>query len=283
VKFNLPVAYVPENLRLGKGIETFLNADRTVIGADQEELRVYVKDLLKDFKTEFLTCGLETSEMTKHATNAFLATSISFANELARIGEKYRVESQVVAKALKMDKRIGPAAYVAPGLGFAGGTLPRDLRVLQKLGKQNSIPTPLIDSVLRVNQETTTAVAEIVMDRTKDLKRPPEVLVLGYTYKADTDTLRRSLSIEIAAQLKSQGCHIWGFDPMMNSHNLSEIHSLMHHCPQLADCSVKPDVILVMTARPSFKSIDFRQFHKFPLRYSKPFYSKAGIRPRVRL
>jgi UDPglucose 6-dehydrogenase len=256
-RFKRPVVYVPENLRLGKGIETFLRADRTVIGADAESERHYVKDLLKDFQTEFLLCGLETSEMTKHATNIFLAMSISFANELARIGERYGVESQIVAKALKMDKRIGPAAYVAPGLGFAGGTLPRDLRVMQKVGREKSIPTPLIDAILTVNQETTTAIAEIVLDKTRALKRPAEVLILGYTYKADIDTLRRSLSIDIAKTLKAEGCHIWGFDPIMNDRDLTELDGLLHHCSSLEKCEIKPDVVLVMTARPLFKNMDW--------------------------
>jgi len=256
-RFKLPVVYIPENLRLGKGIETFLRADRTVIGADTEASRLYAQDLLKDFQTEFLLCGLETSEMTKHATNAFLATSISFANELARVGERYGVESQIVAKALKLDKRIGPAAYVAPGLGFAGGTLPRDLRVLQKIGKEKAIPTPLMDAVLTVNQETTTAVAEAVLEKGRSLKRKPEVLILGYTYKADIDTLRRSLSIEVAFRLKNQGCRVWGFDPVMNHHDLSEMDDLLHHCSALEECEVKPDVILVMTARPVFKTMNW--------------------------
>lgn len=260
-KFGIPVAYIPENLRLGKGIETFLRADRTVIGADLEETRLAVQDLMKGFQTEFLLCGLETSEMTKHATNAFLATSISFANELARIGEKFGVESQIVAKALKMDKRIGPAAYVAPGLGFAGGTLPRDLRVLQKIGKEKDVPTPLFNAVLTVNQETTTAVAEVALDRAKTLKRKPEVLVLGYTYKADTDTLRRSLSIEVAARLRAQGCRVWGYDPVMNHRDLGELDGVIDHLAEWGGVEwsgIKPDIILLMTARPVFQSLDWK-------------------------
>ncbi len=265
-QFGLPVAVVPENLRLGKGIDTFLNADRTIVGADSESSLHYVKELLKGFKTEFLLCGLETAEMTKHANNAFLATSISFANELARIGEQYGVESQIVAKALKLDKRIGPAAYVAPGLGFAGGTLPRDLRVLQKKGKETSIPTPLLDAVLKVNEETTTAIAEIVLssvrELTENLKRAAQVLVLGYTYKADTDTLRRSLSIDIARILKNKNCQVWGMDPVMNSHDLGQLDGLIHHCPQVEDLKVQPDVVLVMTARPVFKTFPWRKVAK---------------------
>jgi len=257
-RFQLPVVYIPENLRLGKGIETFLKADRTVIGADAEVHRSYAKDLLREFSTEFLLCGLETSEMTKHATNAFLATSISFANELARIGEQYGVESQIVAKALKMDKRIGPAAYVAPGLGFAGGTLPRDLRVLQRMGKEHSLPTPLLNAVLKVNEETTNAVADIVLNRARSLQHKPRVLILGYTYKADIDTLRRSLSVDVAKRLQAEQCEVWGYDPVMNQRDLTSLKNVIRHCPTLEECAVKPDVILVMTARPIFKSIEWK-------------------------
>jgi UDPglucose 6-dehydrogenase len=250
----LSVAYVPENLRLGKGIETFYRADRTVIGSDRTTTAEAVKDLMSSFKTEFLLCNAVTSEMVKHANNAFLATSISFANELARIGEKFGVDSVTVGKALKLDKRIGQSAYVIPGLGFAGGTLPRDLRVLQQLGQKENIPTQLVDAVLQVNENTTRAISEIVQDHVSRNKLPKTALILGYTYKADTNTLRRSLSLDIAEDLRKAGFKIFGLDPVMNDQDLTGLKGKITHFESIEKLTERPSVSLLMTARPAFET-----------------------------
>lgn len=253
----LQIAYVPENLRLGHGINTFLNADRTVIGASSVELGEEVKAFLKGVETDFLICDLATAEMVKHATNAFLATSISFSNELARIGEKYNVDNQLVGKALRMDKRIGKQAYVVPGLGFAGGTLPRDLRVLQKLGANSETPTPLVDAVLKVNESTTDAVFDAVSSYFGGALEGKKVLVLGYTYKPETNTLRRSLSVTLAQAFRHEKATIWGFDPFMNASDLSAFESSLLHFNKWEEIPSCPDVILLMTARPAFSNLDW--------------------------
>lgn len=257
----LTPVYVPENLRLGKGIATFKEADRTVIGAPTAALGEQIAEFLKGFKTEFMLCNLETAEMVKHATNAFLATSISFANEMAKIGELYGVDNHAVARALKMDKRIGPMAYVAPGLGFAGGTLPRDLRTIQSIGTRFGVRTPLVDAVLDINESTTAALADIILQRIQGL-RQASVAVLGYTYKADTDTLRRSMTIDLARLLRQKvgadfKLRIDGFDPMMNDRDLSELDGLIEHYDQWERLPKDPDVVISMTARPAFRELSW--------------------------
>jgi UDPglucose 6-dehydrogenase len=256
-KYNLPVAYIPENLRLGKGIETFYKADRTVIGASTQMLADEIKTLLSPFQTEFLVCNLQTSEMVKHANNAFLATSISFANELARLGESFQVDNLTVAKALKLDKRIGPAAYVVPGLGFAGGTLPRDIRVLQKTGKVKSIPMRMMNAVMDVNEDTTSAIVETIEAFLKP-KITKNILILGYTYKADTNTLRRSLSLDIGEVLTQKGYQVYGYDPVMNDRDLSLLKNKIQHIDDIQRFDIKPDLIAIMTARPIFKTLNWQ-------------------------
>jgi UDPglucose 6-dehydrogenase len=260
----LTVAYIPENLRLGQGIETFHRADRTVIGCDSSSVAADVQNLLSSFPTEFVLCNSVTAEMVKHANNAFLATSISFANELARIGEKYGVDSVTVGKALKLDKRIGKAAYVIPGLGFAGGTLPRDLRVIQKIGKKENVPTQIIDAVLQVNENTTKAISEIVKDHVQKNSLPKRILVLGYTYKADTNTLRRSLSLDIADDLQRAGFEVLGFDPVMNDQDLSGLAGKIKHLNKLSDLAAEPSVILLMTSRPQFSTLNWSDLRRSP-------------------
>jgi UDPglucose 6-dehydrogenase len=258
--FGKKVAYIPENLRLGQGIATFANADRTVIGASTPEIAEKIKRLMVNFRTQFLLCDLVTAEMVKHANNAFLATSISFANEMARIGSHFGVDSYLVAQALKLDTRIGTKAYVAPGLGFAGGTLPRDLRVLEKISKENSIPAPLVSAVLEINRSTSELVAEVVTQNLP-LGADRRVLILGYTYKADTDTLRRSLSLEIAQSLLKKGIECHGLDPYMNGKDLKELDGVIQHHDNLK--SVPPcSVAILMTSRPIFLTTDWSLLQK---------------------
>ena len=149
-----PVACVPENMRIGDGLRGFRHPDRLIIGAARGETRgVVAAMLLAPAGTEVIACSLETAEMCKHATNAFLATSISFANEVAAVGAAYDVDSEVVTRALRADRRIGPKAYVRSGDGFANGTLERDLRVLQRAGIEHHVSTKLVDAVLAVNDQ----------------------------------------------------------------------------------------------------------------------------------
>ncbi len=195
--------------------------------------------------------------MIKHANNAFLAMSISFANELARLGEVYDVDGETVARALKLDQRIGKGAYVAPGLGFAGGTLPRDVRIMQKLGREHHIPMRIMDGVMAVNEDTTTAITESVTRYLSQIGSK-QILILGYTYKADTDTLRRSLSLDIAEILKSQGYQVYGFDPVMNEKDLAPLKGKIEHLNHLEDRQIQPGLVLLMTARPAFASLNWK-------------------------
>ncbi len=254
-KYGFTVACVPENLRLGKGLETFLNADRTVVGADLSETRLKLKEMLHGLNTKFILCNLPTAEMIKHATNAFLATSISFANEVAQIGEKAGVDGEVIANALKMDSRIGPKAYVSPGLGFAGGTLPRDLRVLQKLGSSNRLDTKIVDAVLAVNQNVNQMICDSAINLLGKRRR---ILILGYAYKAETNTLRRSPAIDMAVRFKVHPIEVFGYDPHFAPDQLGELDGLIRNLNCLDEHSPRVDLIVVVTARDEFKKLNWK-------------------------
>lgn len=162
-RLDMPIVYVPENMRIGDGVRTFMQPDRLVIGATTRMLAVGVLDLLGagpvgpsrmnivEPKTMPILTDLATAEMIKHATNAYLATCVSLANELEEIGAFYDVDMDQVTAALRSDSRIGPKAYVEAGRPFTGGTLKRDLRALQQTAKIQNIKTPLVDAVLAVN------------------------------------------------------------------------------------------------------------------------------------
>jgi len=205
-------AYSPENLRLGKAIDAFRNPERVVVGLEQPGDRQKVTELLAPFTDRIEWMGLESAEMTKHALNAFLATSVTFANELARLCERVGADAKEVERGLKSEPRIGRRAYLAPGAAFAGGTLARDVRFLQGFGRAEQVATPLFDGVLASNAEHKGWMRARVTEALS-AEAEPVVAMLGLTYKPGTSTLRRSLAVELCRWLAERGIRVRAHDP----------------------------------------------------------------------
>ncbi len=210
---SVAVAYVPEFLRLGSAIETFLQADRFVVGADDAATIDVVAKVLEPAGRPIVRTTLETAEMAKHAGNAFLAASISFANEIADLCERVGADMVDVAKIMKLDRRIGPYAFVDAGLGFAGGTLGREIRAIQLLGSRWDVPTRVMDAVWETNRSRVRWVGEQLRRHFSTL-RDKRVVLIGLTYKAGTSTLRRSPARDVIADLISSGASVAAYDPL---------------------------------------------------------------------
>lgn len=144
--------YSPENLRLGKAIEVFRHPERVILGVSDESIKAKLTELFAPFSNRIEWMSIESAEMTKHAINAFLATSVTFANELARLCEAVGANAKEVERGLKSEGRIGPKAYLSPGGAFAGGTLARDLRFLTQFGRKFGVDTPLFEGVIAGNE-----------------------------------------------------------------------------------------------------------------------------------
>lgn len=249
---NVFFAYSPENLRLGKALKTFLDPDRIVIGIRPDEKAAFQPVFSSISEKQEWMC-VESAEMTKHAINSFLATSICFANEIATLCEYTGANAKEVERGLKTEERIGPKAYLTPGNAFSGGTLARDIRFLQKLGENHHLPVPLINSVLKSNDFHKTWVKRKCKDALGILKGK-RISVLGLTYKAGTDTLRRSFSVELCKWLHDEGATVTAFDPaihelppeLMNTLSLS---SGIVHAVKNADC------LIIATEWPVFQEI----------------------------
>lgn len=202
----------PENLRLGKAIETFTKPDRVVVGVRDAHARNRIAELLAPITDRIEWMSVESAEMTKHAINAFLATSVTFANEVAALCEGVGADAKEVERGLRTERRIGALAYVAPGGAFAGGTLARDVSFLRQLGTSSDRPTLLMDGVLASNNAHRLWARrrlEIELGRA----RGERVAVWGLTYKPGTDTLRRSASIDLCRWLVSEGADVHVHDP----------------------------------------------------------------------
>lgn len=226
-------AYSPENLRLGKAISVFQHPDRIVIGLASEEDKTCLEAVLRPFTSHLLWMSLESAEMTKHALNAFLATSVVFVNELASLCERVGANARDVERSLKSEERIGPKAYLRPGPAIAGGTLARDVNFLTQIGQQHTLATPLFSSILLSNTIHKQWVCRRIQHVFGNLHNK-KIAVLGLAYKVGTDTLRRSTAIETCLWLHQQGAQITAFDPSIQAlpPELAAIITLYTSAPQ---------------------------------------------------
>jgi UDPglucose 6-dehydrogenase len=205
-------AYSPENLRLGHAIAAFQRAERIVVGVDDAATRAALEPLVTPLAERVEWMSVPSAEMTKHALNAFLATSVTFINEVARIAELVGADAGEVERGLKSEPRIGARAYLRPGAAIAGGTLARDVVFLEQLGGEGALETPLLASIIASNRAHTRW-PEQALARLLGGLRGARIAVWGLTYKADTSTLRRSSSLELCRALAVQGAVVRAFDP----------------------------------------------------------------------
>lgn len=206
----------PENLRLGKAIQAFLEPERIVVGVRDAAPRSTLAALLAPITARIEWMSVESAEMVKHALNAFLAVSVTFANEIAVICEQVGADAKDVERGLKSEARIGPGAYLAPGAAFAGGTLARDVAFLTSVGGRRGLELPLLGAVRPSNERHKGWAARRLRERLGTV-RGSIVAVWGLTYKPGTDTLRRSAAVELCEQLVAHGAAVQAFDPAVHA------------------------------------------------------------------
>jgi UDPglucose 6-dehydrogenase len=252
----------PEFLRLGGAMELQRHPDRIVLGADDPKVAGRIAAIYEPFKAPVLTMGLREAEITKHAINAYVANQVSFTGEIAQICDEYGADCLPVAQAMKLDRRIGKHAYVLPGLGFNGGTVARDVRLLLGLAKKKRRTAPLMQAVLDVNARQNGQIAERLVEA---LGRPrgKRVALLGLTYKAKTSTLRHSLTLQIADQLLAAGLRLSAYDPDVPPERAAIIPPDEHDVPREIRVTATLDLALegadaavIMTAKDEFKRLE---------------------------
>jgi UDPglucose 6-dehydrogenase len=212
----LELVYSPENLRLGEAIHCYLNPGRIIVGSETDHAKEQAISLFGEIQGDVTPMTLASAEMVKHGINSFLATSITFANYLADVCEYSGADILQVVKGMKSDPRIGTKAYLNPGIGFSGGTLGRDLRVLENLNRQNDGTAEFFGKIHQYNslrKSLIVAKIERLLDGTAKNK---QIGVLGVTYKPGTSTLRQSLPLEIVGLLQSRGAEVVVYDPKAN-------------------------------------------------------------------
>ena len=243
----------PENLRLGKALEVFRNPDRVIVGVRTAADRTVIEMLLAPITNRVEWMSVESAEMTKHAVNAFLALSVTFANEVASICEKAGADAKEVERGLKTESRIGARAYVSPGTAFAGGTLARDIAFLNQVGDDGGLQSPLLHAVKVSNDNHRQWQRRKINEVVGDLGGAT-VCVWGLTYKPGTDTLRRSSSIELCHWLIDQGVTVRAHDPAVKQ--LPDDLSAIRLFPTPEEAAQSSDALIVMTGWPEYQKVN---------------------------
>jgi UDPglucose 6-dehydrogenase len=249
----LGYAYSPENLRLGKALESFRQPERVIVGVRAPSHRAVLATLFAPFCQRIEWMSVESAEMTKHALNAFLATSVTFINELARLCEAVGADAKEVERGLKSEGRIGPRAYLAPGAAFAGGTLARDVRFLTDFGRRFQVGTPLFEGVLASN-ELHKGWVQGKVRQLLGAAAEPVVAVLGLTYKPGTSTLRRSASVELCAWLRGLGAQVRAHDPAVGALP-EELRHVIQLCASPRETLTGADLAVVATEWPDYREL----------------------------
>lgn len=257
----LELAYSPENLRLGDAIRCYLQPERIILGTSNKETEDKCLKLFGEIQTydNILCMNLESAEMVKHGINSFLATSITFANQLSDICSETGANIDDVIKGMKSDERIGKKAYLSPGIGFSGGTLGRDLKVLSKVNdniKKSGFwkPATLFEKIYNLNNNRKNIIISKIKFIFGDFK-DKNIGVLGLTYKPDTSTLRRSIPLDIINIMIKEGANVKVYDPKANYNELTEIN--FEICNDIERVCSNVDFIILLTEWQDFKNYDW--------------------------
>ncbi|MBX9743867.1 MAG: nucleotide sugar dehydrogenase [Chlamydiales bacterium] len=242
------IAYSPENLKLGEAIGNYLNPGHIIIGGDPHLIKRCL-ELFSFIPATYLTMDSQSAEMTKHAINTFLATSITFANQLSDACASFEANIQTVISAMKHDPRIGRKAYLQAGLGFSGGTLGRDLRILK-----NQL---FFQEIWQHNRQRPLQILHKLARKLGGFSQKT-CAILGITYKPGTSTLRKSLPLEIAQDMIRKGAQIKVYDPKANWSEIDPIKEiLIAEDPYQA--ATGTDCVCIFTQWPEFQELDIER------------------------
>ena len=246
----------PEFLREGAAISDFMRPDRVVIGGSDPEAIAIMRDLYRPLyliETPFVITSLEGAELTKYAANAFLATKISFINEIANLCEKVGCDVHDVARAIGMDRRIG-AKFLHAGPGFGGSCFPKDTMALSVIAKQYSSPTSIVDAVIDVNRQQRLAMIPKI-ERLANGLEGKRVAVLGLAFKPETDDMRDAPSIEIIKGLVSRGARVAAYDPVAREEAEKVLPDIEYAVDEY-EAAAGADVLVFLTEWNQFRALD---------------------------
>ncbi len=250
----------PEFLREGAAIRDFKHPDRIVVGTDDARARAVMEEIYRPLylnAAPVMVTGRRTAELIKYAANAFLATKITFINEIADLAEKVGADVQDVARGIGLDNRIGPK-FLHAGPGYGGSCFPKDTLALIKTGQDFEAPLRIVETVAAVNDQRKRAMARKVAAALGGQMRGATVAVLGLTFKPNTDDMRDAPSIPLITALQDMGARVRAFDPV----GMAQAKPLLRavtYCEDAYACAEKADALVIVTEWEQFRALDFRR------------------------
>lgn len=246
----------PEFLREGAAIEDFMRPNRVVIGAESDHAIAIMKDLYSPLyliETPFVITDIKTAEMIKYASNAFLATKVSFINEIANICERVGADVHMVARGMGLDKRIGPK-FLHPGPGYGGSCFPKDTQAIVNIAKEHTYDFEIVKAVIKVNEKQRMLMVEKIKKAVGDLK-DKMVGILGLSFKPNTDDMREAPSVSIIRGLQKEGAKIRAFDPAAMD-EAKKFLSDVEYCSDPYEVANNSDALVILTEWNQFRNLD---------------------------
>ncbi|ADB58270.1 UDP-glucose dehydrogenase family protein [Archaeoglobus profundus] len=248
------LAMNPEFLREGNAVEDFFNPDRIVIGVKDEKTKSVLDELYKQFRCPKLFTDIKTAEMIKYASNAFLATKISFANEIGNICKKLGIDVYKVFEGVGLDHRINPAFFRA-GIGFGGSCFPKDVKALIRKAEELGEDPKILKAVIEVNEKQPLKMIELLKKHIPNLANR-KIGVLGLAFKPDTDDVRESRAIPIVEALLREEAKIIAYDPKAMN-NFAKIFPQIEYAKSSQEVIDKSDAVLIVTEWREFEELDY--------------------------
>ena len=243
----------PEFLREGRAVEDFMHPDRIVIGSNDSRAGDWAESAYRGIEAPIVRTGIKSAEMIKYASNAFLATKISFANEIGNLCKRLGIDVYEVMEGVGMDHRISPH-FLDAGAGFGGSCFPKDLSALIHLAEGMNEEPLILRSVQNVNERQPARMLELLQKKIGSLEGK-RIAVLGLAFKNDTDDVRQSRSIHVILELEEMGARIAAYDPRANDNMKKMIHDI-EYCSRATNALRDADACLVMTEWPEFGLLD---------------------------
>ena len=254
----------PEFLREGAAIDDFLRPDRIIIGCESENAVNAMKEVYRPLylnETPIVFTNIETAEMIKYASNAFLATKISFINEIANLCEKIGADVHHVSKAMGLDGRISPK-FLHPGPGYGGSCFPKDTRALAYFGKENDVSLKVINAVIETNDNQKIKIFEKIKSLCDEILEKKTVSLLGLSFKPETDDIRESPANTIIPLLVENGASVNVYDPVAMDNFKKEFPNI-NYFSSWKDCVLNTDICIILTDWNEFRGIDLKELKKF--------------------
>lgn len=260
VEFPFHVVSNPEFLREGSAVRDFMRPDRVVIGADDEESGRRVASLYEKLATpdRVLIMDLASAELTKYASNAFLAMKISFINDIANLCELVGADVENIRRGIGADVRIGPA-FLAAGIGYGGSCFPKDVKALVQIARNHGYGLRIIEAVDAVNREQRERQVEKILRFFGGNLSGRRVAVLGVAFKPGTDDMREAPAITTVAELLANGASVVAYDPVAMDNARKVLDPVVHFASDALACVEGADAVVLMTEWPEFLRLDLEQ------------------------